>query len=190
MFRFSLATFLIVVAVVSLVFAGLAFPNAFWMRIVATLTLAAILAAVIAVLASLKTARWFWIGFAVAGWSYLGFVFYGGDGARNVLLTHSAILQLDLMLETSTPVLAPSGQAVTLHGDTIYLASGLHPGERLSLEEAEQQGYLKYAYAPNAIPRREHFHDIGHYSWALLVGCIGGMFSLWLHRRSTAMEQS
>lgn len=184
MFRFSVSTLLLLISVISLMLAGLACPNELWQRIVGTTTLAVMLAATITVIAWQSTGRWFWVGFAVTGWSYLVFAFYGGDEARQLLLTDYAISQLDQLLQTSSS-LTPAGERVRFAGNGVRITGG-NFGRKLTLAEAERQGYLKYAYTSTTEPTRGSFHEIGHYAWALVLGCIGGMFSLRLYQKSRA----
>lgn len=185
MFRFSLATFLLVIALVSLVFAGLAYSNAYWVRIIATTTLATLTISLVAAIAWQKSGRWFWLGFAIVGWGYLLFLYYGGDDARDIFLTHSAVVRLDKILETSTPSPSPSGAAIIRDGNNLYQRQGTGRS-RLSFEKAIQQGLLKHAYTEDTVPESSHFHAIGHYAWSLVLGCIGGAVSQWLYRNSTA----
>lgn len=183
MLRFSLMTFLVAIAVGSLVVAGLASPNLIWVQIVGTTTLVALLVASVTGIAWHQSSGWFWIGFAMAGWSYLVFCSHPGADSRGKVVTNLAVSQLDELLGTSNPIRTPAGYRVSRIGDRVWLGS---PGrsEALSLDEAEKQGYLKYAYTPNTKPEQQHFYDIGHYGWTLVLGCIGGWLSLALHRKS------
>lgn len=181
MFRFSLATFLITVTLVSLVIAGLRFPNDYWMRVIGTTTLAVLALTTISAVVSQRSSRWFWIGFSMVGWGYLALGFFGNHYARDTLLTHSALRHLDRTLGTSKPFLAPNGEEIVRDDDTVWVRS--ERTERLSVKEAKQQGYIRYAYTDRSRPRPQHFYDIGHYAWALLLGAIGGTFSLWVYRK-------
>lgn len=181
MFRFSLTTFLVAIALVAVVCSGLVYPSGFWVQIVGSLTLTLLVAAVITAFAWQEPKRWFWVGFAIAGWSYLPLAFAGGDETRDVLLTQYAVSQLDQMMETSTPLRTPTGELITHAGDQIYV-DYMTP---LSLKEAEKRGLLRYAYTMATVPSRESFDQIGHFAWAWVLGCLGGLLSLWLRRRST-----
>lgn len=188
MIRYSITTFLAAVAVAAMVIAALASPNHLSLRIMGTTTLAVTFAASIAAIAWQRTARWFWIGFALAGWSYLWLAFYAGPGTnpRNILFTDYLSLQLDLVMKSSSPIKTPAGELVTIRDGEIVRIRAPHKNLDLSLAEAEKQGYLKYAYTSITTPSKSHFNDISHYAWTLLFSCISGCFSLWLHRSSRA----
>lgn len=185
MVRFSLANALLAVAFFALVFAGFANPNEYWMQIVVTATLAVLLVATIASISWQGGGRWFWIGFAVTGWGFLALGYYGGVRAKRMLLTHFTVAQVEQMIGIHASAKAPDGAHVERHGDVVMVFTVDNRRVRMSLDEAKEQGYLKYAYTEATLPRSTHFGTIGHYAWAIVLGFFGGTLSLWLNRRST-----
>lgn len=188
MFRYSLTTFLLAVALTALVVAGLASPDYLWLRITATSTIAVLATASIAAMASRQSSRWFWLGFAVIGWGYLALAFYDEGSKRPLLLTHTAVQRLDEVLETSTPYRSPKGEHYVVGEDVVFTVRGFRTTGSMSMEVAEQRGVLKHAYGEGRTPRTEYFIDIAHYDVALLLGCIGGMLALSCRRRNPAAE--
>ena len=188
MFRYSLTAFMLATGVAALVFAGLASPNELTMRIVATTTLAILLASVITAMAWRNEGRWFWVGFALAGWSYVAIAVYGGAGAKRLLFTEYMISRLDYALQTSVPSKPPTGESVRVRGDDVIEVFPKRNmgrfGQRMTLAEAKDKGYWKYAYTDFTIPQRMHFYSICHYLFSLVLGCVGGLFSLYLRRSS------
>ena len=183
MFRFSLATFLLFVTVFALLVAGLAFPNLIWKQIICSATLLVLLAATIALVAWQGIGRWFWVGFAIAGWAYFAAAFYGNEKGRSVLLTQYVLKEADEILDVGR-ARAPTGERLVMRSSERGI---LEDNGRMSLitrSDAEDRGLLDYAYTQTTVPTSSSFQDIGHYAWTLILGCLGGIFSLWLYRTS------
>ena len=185
--RLSLASLLIATAVFGLLLAGIAWPNQFWAEIVFSVTLLCLTAAALAAAALPPDRRWFWIGFSVVGLGYLMLANYF-DGARPLLLTHRALVELDDVARFSEPrqlldgtraSWTPKGAIeVTRPGGIVFY---------LSREDASRLGYLQLAYpSPGSFPSSKNYYNNGHLAWAWLVGAAAGAFFAWLRRTSVA----
>lgn len=69
--RISLATLIGIVALIALCLAGMLSPSRLWLMLASTVTLALLLAALLASWLFSGDDRAFWVGFALFGWTYL-----------------------------------------------------------------------------------------------------------------------
>jgi hypothetical protein len=105
-FRISLATLLMIVAVVALGLAGMVSASRFWTAAAATVTLALLLAAVLAAWLLAGADRAFWAGFALFGWVYLLLVNWDWVGGQ---FGHDLTAGLSAVAEAIFPEVAPTG---------------------------------------------------------------------------------
>ena len=81
-FRISLAALLTIIAVVAIGLAGMTSASRFWTAAAATVTLALLLAALLAACLLAGRDRAFWMGFALFGWAYLALVNWDWIGGQ------------------------------------------------------------------------------------------------------------
>jgi hypothetical protein len=102
--RFSLATLLAIVAVIALGLAGLTLASPLATAATATVTLAVLLAAIVAACLLTGIDRAFWLGFALFGWTYLVLVNWDWVGGQ---FGHDLAAGLGDFAERLVPELAP-----------------------------------------------------------------------------------
>lgn len=184
MSRFSLRTFLVVVAFLAFGCAGIIYSNTLWRHITATVVLALLLWAVLMVAALRRPTRWFWFGLAVTGWTYLGLVFYTNQ-VKHVLLTHDALQWFQEVSGIGDKRRLPDGRYLIEYGDAMRFYPG-RPIEKVTHEKAARRGWLQYLYDPSTSPRSDYFYDIGHLLWALLLGSVAGVLTSRVRKSETS----
>ena len=112
--RFSLATLVGVILLVSVYLAALRQSSAWGTELALTLTIGLLTAGLLWALFRPGANRWFWIGFELAGWSYLLLAFSDwsqGELSRQLLTTH-LVTELHQMM----PIANPHDVMVEWHG--------------------------------------------------------------------------
>jgi hypothetical protein len=156
--RFTLAQLMAVVIFIGFGFAALRSATVHWSSAVFTLTVAVLLAGVLAAMARRGRARIIWAGFALFGWVYLGTAFgpwAAGNGvAAPPYVTRWALDYWDARLWISAP-----GQPTRIDTSS--------PGEMLY----PRPGWATspFAFQPDSL----HFRRIGHCFAAIIFGCLG-----------------
>jgi hypothetical protein len=107
--RISLWIMLAAVALAALGLAGMASPSRLALAVAATVTLAVLLAAILAAWLGPRIDRAFWVGFAVFGWTYLVLTNLDWVGGRFGHDLTAGLDDLVDMLVTHAPNPAPSG---------------------------------------------------------------------------------
>lgn len=163
--KYSLATLLLLTAVVALGMAGLVNATPLWTQIVVTSVVLTLIGATVVAVHS-RQARPFVSGFALAGWAYflLTTTAIGGT-ARNNLVTTTALTKLYPVLHEAE---ATNPQAAYTVAYRDFL-----------LASVNQQ----FIATPNPGPESSRFHSVGHSLWAMLVGSLGGMLAISVQRR-------
>jgi hypothetical protein len=179
--RFSLLALIGFVALAAVGCAALVNANDAWLVAVSTVTFAIVTAAIIVGLLGHGTSRAFAVGVAVASLAFLLLIYFGlanensGSGhigttrALNRVYSAAATEMPGSPTTGPPPVMyyppapnAPTGQPAfntyTLSGGTLTITS-------------------------LTMPARDYFMQIGQQLWALLIGCLGGVFASWLWRR-------
>ena len=180
MFRYSLATFLIFVLMVSIGAAALAHPTARWSEIVVTLTVTVLMVASLAAVLWRNRAQAFVIGFALCGWTYFLLVFVAALGLRDELLTDDAVNWLYAAMHereeeapTEFPLVSISDNGRLMFGAGIDSDSGvtgslvLDDGNFVRMRTPSQRRQTQ-------IDHRRHFSHVAHALCALLIACLGG----------------
>jgi hypothetical protein len=176
--------FFVAVALAAVLTATVMEPSPLSLKIAATITMLTLLAATIAAATWRKPARWFWFGYALSGWGYIAIAFMGGSVGNDVLVTRYVSTLLDRMLKVSKPKTTPSGETVMLRGTEVRVSSG-RTSQKLSIREAQAQGYTKYAYSEVTLPSLNAFLKICDCAWSILLACLGGWLAYWLTKTST-----
>jgi hypothetical protein len=162
--RFTLAQLMAVVIFAGFGFAALRSATPRWSSVVFTLTVAVLLAAILAAIARRGRARIMWTGFALFGWFYLGTTFGPWAAGNGVTappyLTKWALDYLDARFWAVAQ--APAGRMDTgPSGEVLFqrFLLGMPPGN-----------------APiQFTPDSSQFRRIGHSIAAILVGLLGAV---------------
>jgi hypothetical protein len=181
--RYSVAMFFLAVALTALLISTMLMPNQLSLKIAATFTMLLLLSATISAAAWRKPSRWFWFGYALAGWGYMAIAFLYGGIANDLLLTRYVSTLLDRTLKVSKPKTTPSGELVTLRGDEVRVSRG-KTTRKLSRDEAAAKGYAKYTYSDLTLPNVFSFLKICDCMWALILALSGGCLAFRLAKAS------
>ena len=103
MFRFSLATLLLLVLIAGIGCAALVNANDLWRQTMITATVTALVVATLAAVICRARSRGFALGFALTGWIYLLLVFVSALGLRDDLLTDKAVIWLFATIHGEEP---------------------------------------------------------------------------------------
>jgi len=169
MFRYSLAGFLLFVALIGVACAAIANPIELWRQIVATVVLVMLLLATLTAVFGRGSSSRFAGGLAVAGWLYFALTFLPMCNLRYCLLTEDAVqlLQVAVLDDETQP---PRTIAVRTNNLTF-------PDSDMG-----KVWLWDVSTTPAAREKMGRFHDIGHGVWTILVGFLGGIFVVWLRR--------
>ncbi len=185
-YRISLATLLAIVAVVALGMAGMVSSSRFWTAAAATVTLAMLLAAVLAAGLLSGIDRAFWTGFALFGWVYLLLVnwdWVGGQFGHDLTAGLSAVAETIFPEVTITgpPQVSSSVPSAPPVG-TPALAPAPSPATIASFNffEMAQQRQIKIG----------NFVQIGRMLLALLFALVGGFLARTMAERRDAQARS
>jgi len=192
-FQFSLRQLMALVVFAAVGCAGLAQPSPFMASVVFTLMVSILFVAILAAVAKSPSLRFFWIGFAVAGWGYL-WVAHWPDEDR-----YTAVPQYEL--QTNGPLLTTKvidWAFAALHPRPPQERSGggfmsVPPGDfdqRLPLPLAQMGGMggmsgssrAPILTGPPYEVMRSAFIRVGHSLWTLLFAYLGGRLTLHFYR--------
>ncbi len=168
MFRFSLASLLLVVLFAAFGSAAVANPTNFWLQITVTLVVGTLLASTLAALFGRGAKRSFAGGFAIAGWLYFSLTFSAVFNLRHDLLTGRAIDWLQVVILHGPR----SVQSVSFWSDGSWTAPGVRDGTIRIWDVSALR-------PPDKV---RCFQDIGHSLWTIVVGYVGGIAATWLGR--------
>jgi hypothetical protein len=190
-FRFSIASLLGLVLFVAVAFAALREANDLWDSGLFTLAVSLLLASVLLAVHRTDRKRAFWLGFALAGGSYLVASLIPPVESR--LLTTKMLSYLDTKMadrviamtwavatsggsgSTTTPV---QGVAFSPDGQTLALSRQGTNGPTVQLWNAATRNLVAGANGTT-----ENFVGIGHSLLALVMAFGGGQLSRWLLKR-------
>ncbi|MFO1065308.1 MAG: hypothetical protein U0892_15690 [Pirellulales bacterium] len=180
--RFSVTTLLGLVTLSAVCVSALLASNELAMKGMVSLTLLLSIVSLSASVFGSSSARTWALGFLIGCLPYLYCTqFIKGDG---MLLTDSLLDELDARLEFSRPDETPAGETVELREDGIAEIRGPRGSVAKTWADIKKMGYQRYAYAPGERPTLRHYKTIGHFAFAMIVGCLNGLFASWLVRRS------
>jgi hypothetical protein len=192
-FRFHIGTLVILVLVLGVGSAALRESNDLWDSGIFTLTLTVLLISILLAVHRTESRRALWLGFALFGWSYLGFSLVPSIEPR--LFTTKALAYLDSKVPGRPVVI--TGQAWSnvsnrIYGPTLIVSAGNQQRQAVT---APPQGYpVTGAYYKRLLGAwrgtTENFIRIGHSLIALLAGWFGGLLSRRLWRASRATDAS
>jgi hypothetical protein len=200
--RFNIANLLVLILVLGVGFAALRESSEFWASGLFTATLGSLLISILLAVYRTDSRRPFWIGFALFGWTYLGFSLVPSIESR--LITTKALAFLDSKLPRSIP----AGLAYFDYdndGDldlyvvnnsqlnALYLNNGNGTFEDVTAvagsNPADKHAWFSNIFAgpslKGSISASEHFVRIGHSLLAVLAALVGGQLSRYLHMKNT-----
>ena len=158
-FRISLATLLVIVAVLALGLAGMVSASRLATAAMATVTLALLLAAILAAWLLAGSARAFWVGFALFGWTYLVLVNWDWVGGQ---FGHDLTAGLGDLAELLVP--EATGPDPGLIAPSIVPAPGRRVNPQIELEQ------LRQAKVGNLV-------EFGRMLLSLLFALVGGFLA-------------
>jgi hypothetical protein len=204
-FRFHIGSIVILIVLFAVCLAALRESNQIWDSSVFSITLGTLFMSILLTIYRLGPKRAFWLGFALAGWTYLGLTLVPSIESR--LITNKALVYLDSKVPRSlmarlgyfegtdfdndgtTDLYVVNSQAHALVVDKANGAiAGSTPitGPNSANNRASGNGWLfllnsvgRWMRGPVGSP--ENFVRIGHSLLALVVAVIGGQVSRHLH---------
>ena len=188
--RFSIARLMGFVLVAGLGLAGLKGANEAWAGAYFTLMIVGLTLAILNAAQARGKARAFWAGFAISGWVYFLLIFSAVGPNR----MSQPQLSTELLIDRLEPAIYPS----TAASNTItftpmpYLiqatpATPAGPSPLVATYTTISTKLGSMAVLPtNMAPL--HYRQIAHSLATLLVGAIGGFYSLWLAGRRERRE--
>jgi hypothetical protein len=191
-YRISLAGSLGIVAVIAMGLAGMRSASTLWTTVAATVTLALLLAAVIAARLLDGLDRAFWAGFALFGWSYLLLVnwdWVGGQFGHDLTAGLSDVAEAMFAKDDvptppqppATSFTARTPQKVTIQPDP----GVVNPPSATGFVVVSQGSSLELARARQI--KLGNFVQIGRMFLALIFGLLGGLIARALaHARASA----
>lgn len=218
-FRFSLAGLMAAVLIVAVACAALRFASELWASATLTITVGVLLTAILGVVLREGRIRAFWLGFSVFGWAYLALAFgwFSTNFTQHLLTTkllayaHPKLLQ---PMVQQDDIQGLSVHRVHLHSGGVHagkllsncaachtsnvLSLSFSPGGKLLATEATDKtvkiwdtttGSLVPAAVP-ALPSWEHFQQVGHSLFALLMALLGGLLARHLFARPRDQDES
>ena len=177
--RFSLRQLMALVAFVAVGCGGLMRPSVYLASLIFTVTLVALLVAILAAVGRKGSARVFWIGFAIAGSGYLWLAHWADEESYTV--------STDWRLQTTGPLFTTKLLGLT-HG-ALHPAPQGYPGGRgffaVPVEpwlgpvfgQMGTRGPNSAAAAVAYETELDAFMRIGHSLWALLFAYLGGQLA-------------
>jgi hypothetical protein len=199
-FRISLATLLMIVAVVALGLAGMVSASRFWTAAAATVTLALLLAAVLAACLLAGADRAFWAGFALFGWVYLLLVnwdWVGGQFGHDLTAGLSAVAEIIFpeVTVTGPPQVSGSGFP-TPPAPSVKMAPGprapavVTPALPPSPSAETIAGFNFFEMTQQRQIKIGNFVQIGRMLLALLFALLGGFLARTMAERRDAQAGS
>lgn len=187
-FQFSLRELLALVVFVALGCAGFLQPSPLMASAVFSLTLVILSVAILAAVGKSSSARFFWIGFAVAGWGYLWLAHWPDEGPLGLvphweLQTTGPLLTTKLLHSTFTTLHPPPenyhrsfGMGGMGGGFMSVPPEGVDHGlPPLLAQYGGMGGFQRPASdGPSYEQMESAFFRTGHSLWALLFAYVGG----------------
>lgn len=191
--RFSLRQLLSWTAVVALACVALRGASATWVAAVFGMVLLALTAAVPLAIFRTGTLRAFWLGFALFGWTYLLVLAYGWSLDRsstsNAPLAPRSLVTSRLARAAFERLYGPVEVTYTLDGK-----GGLHKiYSGVSESDSVTAGPVAADWAAPlslrgkgpqrviTVPDPDHFVNVAHAFWTLLLATLGGWFTRWVY---------
>lgn len=200
-FQFSLRELLALVVFVAVGCAGLAQPSPFMASVVFTLMVSILFVAILAAVAKSPSSRFFWIGFAIAGWGYLWVAHWPDEDSymavpQYELQTSGPLLTTKLLDWAFTALHPPPPQERRGMGGGGMGGGGfmsVPPGDLdhgLPLPLAQMGGMGGMSGSSGRVtltgPPYEVMHSaflrIGHSLWTLLFAYLGGRLTQHFYR--------
>jgi hypothetical protein len=209
---FSLLWLLGVIALIAIACASLRSASEIWASAAFTATLGVLLLSVVGLIFRHRASRAFWGGFALMGWSYLFLVFgpWCRENAGPQLLTTKLLEYVHPKLQRS----APPSLAVTLGvpavGSNGWTAGGARlPANTATISNADFDGdgmpdlvvtggapapmwttsTVTFSPTVTLASSPQHFMQVGHSLWALLLASAGGLLARYFYEKRTRPKQ-
>jgi hypothetical protein len=212
-FRFHIASIVILILLVAVCLAALRESNQIWDSSVFSITLGTLFMSILLTIYRLGPKRAFWLGFALAGWTYLGLTLFPSIESR--LITTKALIYFDSKVPRSlmarlgyfegpdfdndgaTDLYVVNSQTHALVVDKANGAlAGSTPntGSNSAINRASGNGWLfllnsvgRWMRGPVGSP--ENFVRIGHSLFALVIAVGGGQVSRYLYAKNHEATQ-
>jgi hypothetical protein len=168
--RISMASLLGIVAVIALGLAGIRSASSLWTTAAATVTLALLLASILAAWLLAGVDRAFWAGFALFGWTYLLLVNWDWVGGQ---FGHDLTAGLSDLAESMFAEPVPIVPATPVAPPLLTVPAPRPAPPASSYLEEVRQRQIKIG----------NFVQIGRLTLALLFGLLGGFIATVLARR-------
>jgi hypothetical protein len=198
MFRMSLRGMLILVALFAIGIVSLVYANDFWVSVVTGIVIVALIAALIVAFVDRGFSQAFAVGFVLVGFVY----------ALAVLSGYSSLASGNITSDMRNLEFTYGGRLPTtyslrfLHQTVIHRTYTDLSGNPLpNYDPAKDSktasvgggggGFSRGGFPARTheSPTREDFMPIGHCWWALLLGYVGGIFAMYVHRRRMRDEE-
>jgi len=187
-FQFSIRELLAFVVFVALACAGFLQPSPLMASVVFSLTLAILSLAILAAVGKSSSARFYWIGFALAGWGYLWVAHWPDEGQYGImpqwkLQANGPLLTTKLLRSAFTALHPPPenyrrsfGMGGMGGGFMSVPPEGVVHGLEPLLAQMGGMGGLQRPApdGPSYEQMESAFLRIGHSLWALLFAYLGG----------------
>jgi hypothetical protein len=190
--RFNIASLIVFILICGVAFAALKESSEIWEHGVFSVTLLALIAAVLLAIYSSEARRAFWLGFALVGGCYLVFTLVPQIESRLVSSRGLSYLHSKLPGQPAATVsfvvttnggggsTSPGNQTLTLTASAPSTAGGSVSARLWRVGN----GGLLSGWGSSA----ENFVKIGHSLLALALAWLGGVLSRWLWRRARRAE--
>ena len=207
-FRFHIGAIVILIVLVAVCLAALRESNQIWDSSVFSITLGTLFMSILLTIYRLGPKRAFWLGFALAGWTYLGFTLVPSIESR--LITTKTLTYLDSKVPRSlmarlgyfesidsdndgtTDLYVVNSQTHALvvdKGNGAIAGSTPNAGSNSANNRTSGSGWLlllnsvgRWMRGPVGSP--ENFVRIGHSLLALVIAVIGGQVSRHLYAKN------
>jgi WD40 domain-containing protein len=198
--RFSLATLMIVVALVAVACAALHYATELWASALMTITVGLLLVGVLGACLREGPSRTFCLGWSIFGWAYLVLALnWFGAGASQQLLSTKLLAYVHPRLQqnASVPLTVDFSLPLnTAQGANLSSLAFSPDGEMLTT--AGSDGAVRIWSTTNGKlvttvvgkPSWEHFERVGHALFALLAATCGGAVAVLLARRTATPDKS
>ena len=214
--RFHIGSIVILILLVAVCLAALRESNQIWDSSVFSITLGTLFMSILLTIYRLRPKRAFWLGFALAGWTYLGFTLVPSIESR--LITSKALIYFDSKVprslmarlgyfenhgyfendnDATVDLYVANSQAhamVVDKGNGAIAGATPNTGSNSAINRASGNGWV---FLLNSVGRwmrgsvgsPENFVRIGHSLFALVVAVVGGQVSRQLYAKNRAATQ-
>jgi hypothetical protein len=210
--RFSLLWLLGLIALIAVACAALRSASEIWGSATFSVMLAVLLFSLVGLIFRQRSARAFWGGFALIGWSYAALVFgpWCRDNVRDQLLTTKLLEFGHSKLLSAAPAFAVTSVTPTFVTNGWTAAGAGLPastGAVSTITNADMDGdgvpdvsisgstpapvwtFSGTTIVPAAIPPRWYFMQVGHALLALLLASAGGLLARSLYEKRARPKQ-